>query len=403
MQVNDSSGNVLLNSVTNSATAGQVGVFYGTGLGRVPFDESRGAPVLNLEPLVLAFVDGKPAKVLFQGRTPGLAGLDQINVEIPPGVSGCYVTVWFETGNVISNLTTISVSEGDQCPDPPSGGGGTGTGTLRAAGIQLVRASVVVRFPAPIGTVDLITDTSAAAFSVTDLSKIPPAPPQISPVTRIGGCIVGPIQQQPSTGGGSNAVTFLDAGPTITIRGPNGVKQLARQPTGYASILGTTPIPGAPATSPPYLSPGTYTVDNGSGGADVPAFSAAITIPEPAFSWTNAVPGLVVQRSQGIEITWSGGDQTGWVDIAGQSLLPRSAGQTGRGGHFSCRVRANAGRFQVTPQILLNLPPSVVQNGEPSGSILVANTGTTVNLPLAGYTAAELVAVSGISRSIEFR
>ncbi len=410
MQIPDSSGNAPLNSLTNSIRPNQVGVFYGTGLGPVPFDESRAAPLLNLDPPLQAFVGGVPARVLFQGRAPGFAGLDQINLEVPPGVTGCYVTVYFKYGNVISNLTTISIAPTSACPDPNVSSGdnpGPGTGTLRVAGVNLVRSSFI--FPASIlaPATEILTDSGAAAFSLIDLSKIPPST-QTPVLTQIGNCIVGPIVNQvPSEP--NNSVTYLNGGPSFTIRGPNGLKQLEKFSVGFGATLGGTPYPGlVPVPPPPYLVPGVYTVDNGGGSADVPGFTASITIPAPPFAWTNATtaaqPPAILSRSEGFEITWSGGDSTGFVDIAGTSNLPRSATQpVASGGYFSCRAAASLGRFRITPDILLFLPPSVVQNGVPSGVLTVSQTQTSVPLPLPGFTTPLLNAGVGITRSVQFQ
>lgn len=345
-------------------------------------------------------MDGQPAKILFQGRVPGLAGLDQFNIEIPAGITGCYVTVWFQTGNILSNLTTISVAPGPSCPDPMVSSSGPSTGTLKVAGLQLVRSSQ--KLAVPTGPVDLTIDSSAAAFSVTDLSTLPTGG-NPSPLTVIGGCIVGPIVNQvpgPDTG----AVSYLSAGPSITLRGPNGVKQLEKFPTGYGAQLGSTPFPGqVPVPPPPYLSPGVYTMDNGAGTADVPPFSVSITLPDPSFAWSNADQVSLVQRTQGMEITWTGGDATGYVDIAGSSRLPRTASPVMAGGLFSCRVPASAGRFRIPAQILLYLPPTVTTAGVPSGTVSVVNTLKTVSFNLPGFQFADMNFVSSITRSVEFR
>lgn len=405
MQVGSGSGEVVYNSVTRSAQSGQVGVFYGTGLGAVPFDESRGAPFLNIEPSIQVFVGGKPAKVLFQGRVPGLAGLDQFNVEIPEGVSGCYITVWFQTGTIISNLTTISVSPGPSCPDPiVSSGSWAGTGTLKAASLRLVRVKQKIAFGAA-GPLDYTGDIASMAFSATDLSKVQTGTQPI-PATIIGNCIVSPLVQQTNIGTGvADAVAYLNGGPGITLRGPNGVKQLDRFPTGFAAQLGSTAFAGqVPVPPPPYLSPGVYTVDNGGGSAEVPAFSVSITLPNPEFAWSSADQTTVTQRAQGMEVTWTGGDAGGAVDIAGVSRLAKSATQpVAAGAQFSCRVPASAGRFRVPPEVLLFLPPTVGVSGVPSGTVTVAHTVTAVEFPLAGFQFSDLVFVSSVTRSLEFR
>ena len=105
-----------------------------------------------------------------------------------------------------------------------------------------------------------------------------------------------------------------------------------------------------------------------------------------------------------MEVTWSGGDATGWVDIAGSSRVPRSATQPVQAGAlFSCRVPANLGRFRIPAQVLLVLPPTVVTGGVPSGTVSVANTMTAVKVPLEGFYQAELIYGVSVVRSVEFR
>jgi len=402
MQLTTSSG-VVLNSATVPAAPGQVGVFYGTGLGRVSFDESRGAPVQSLDPPIQAFVNGTTARVLFQGRTPGLAGLDQINLEIPPGVAGCNLPVWFQTGNVISNLTSISVSAAANtpCPDPVTGTGAPTSGIVRSGAVELIRSSIFVRSL----NLEITTDVGSSAFSAIDLSKVPVGTAQ-SPLMQVGNCIVGPLQNQvPSPGGGGeSAITYLDAGAALTIRGPNGVKTLAKQSNiGYSSILGMTPIPGAPPQPALYLSPGVYNVDV-PGGPEVPAFTASLTLPNPEFAWTNAAPVLTINRAAGFEFTWTGGDRTGFVDIAGTSNLPRVGTQNAGGGYFSCRFPASAGRGRIGPEILLHLPPTFNQpTGDPSGVVNVAHTITGTPLPLPGFTLPIFGYAVSTARSTQFQ
>lgn len=396
-----------LNDRKKPIKPGGVGVFYGTGLGPVTFDESRAAILQDVAPPLLAFVNDRAARILYQGRTPGLAGLDQINLEVPAGVSGCDATVYFRYGNVISNLTTISISDSPECVDPPPTDPPPATpssGILRVAGINLQRVYNTLGSPIIGSPTEILTDTAAASFSDTDLNKIPPSTGQTSSLTQIGGCIVGPLVNTTPSASNPNAVTYLDAGPTISIRGPNGLKQLDKFPTGYAASLGGSGFPGqVPVPPPPYLVPGTYAVDNGAGTPAVPAFNASITFPTPEWKW-NEKATTVINRAQGFEITWTGGDSTGWVDIAGTSNLPVSASQPiASGGYFSCRGRASAGRLRVPAEVLLFLPPSVLRSGVPTGAITVSHTMTSVNINLPNYYQAFLNGIFSFSGAITFQ
>jgi uncharacterized protein (TIGR03437 family) len=108
---------------TNAANPGQTVIFWGTGQGPDPNDETRliAAPQ-NLGNLPFEFrIGGKPATVVYHGRS-AFPGLDQINVTIPDGVSGCFVSAYVKTGNYVSNFTTIPIAtNGRICNDVESG------------------------------------------------------------------------------------------------------------------------------------------------------------------------------------------------------------------------------------------------------------------------------------------
>ncbi|MBK9168299.1 MAG: hypothetical protein IPM24_12635 [Bryobacterales bacterium] len=110
-----------VNSLAATALPGQILVIYGTGLGAglgPDREPSAGGPLpVNTE----VFVGDRPARLLYAGRTPGLAGLDQFNLEVPPDTTaGCYLPVRVRTdGRTVSNSVTIAVHpRGERCSDP---------------------------------------------------------------------------------------------------------------------------------------------------------------------------------------------------------------------------------------------------------------------------------------------
>ncbi|MGI8989883.1 MAG: hypothetical protein ACR2I2_09895 [Bryobacteraceae bacterium] len=88
----------------NPIHAGQFVALYATGLGdtqaRDGFDYANASPSVT--------IGGAAARVLFAGRAPGFTGLDQINVEVPPGPAGNSAIV-VTVGRRTSNAVTIAV------------------------------------------------------------------------------------------------------------------------------------------------------------------------------------------------------------------------------------------------------------------------------------------------------
>jgi uncharacterized protein (TIGR03437 family) len=78
---------------------------YATGLGLT--NSSGGLDVAILTPQVT--VGGITAAISFAGRAPGFVGLDQINIQIPAGVSGAAVPVVVSSGGRTSNTVTLAI------------------------------------------------------------------------------------------------------------------------------------------------------------------------------------------------------------------------------------------------------------------------------------------------------
>jgi hypothetical protein len=147
------------------------------------------------------------------------------------------------------------------------------------------------------------------------------------------------------------------------------MKQLPKGQFGFYSAMlgGGTPIPGGPAVTPLYLDKGPYMAENGSGGADVGHFMANLMVPDPLV-WTNQDSINTVPRTQGLNLTWSGGDPSGYVSMVGTSI------NSGVFGGFVCIERVSAGQFTVPNVVLLALPPSGSLQGTPQGFLSVGST-----------------------------
>jgi uncharacterized protein (TIGR03437 family) len=97
------SGTVI--GATSPATAGEYVSLYATGLGLT--SSSAGLDVAILTPQVT--VGGMAAQVSFAGRAPGFVGLDQINIQIPGGVTGAAVPVVVSSAGRTSNTATLAI------------------------------------------------------------------------------------------------------------------------------------------------------------------------------------------------------------------------------------------------------------------------------------------------------
>jgi len=173
----------------------------------------------------------------------------------------------------------------------------------------------------------------------------------------------------------------LDAGPQINVTGPNGTKQLAKNSIGQYSAEFVSPSLN-PLAPPPtkYLTPGTYTLDNGTGGVDVGAFKVNLTVP-PAVTWSNKANVNTVTRSQPLTINWTGGAASALVYVVGESPLAVDAtnGNFNGAGQFVCVAPASAGTLTVPAAILSALPPSanISESGITVGGGIIIVSSTT--------------------------
>lgn len=145
----------------------------------------------------------------------------------------------------------------------------------------------------------------------------------------------------------------LDAGAALTLTGPKGAKQLPRKEPGYYQANLGGGMPGTPGAAPEYLDPGTYRVNNGSGGADVGPFEATLTIASPV-AWDRSSVPDTISRTQDLTFRWTGGEPTEWVQIMGISVRTNPD----VGAAFICTERATARSFTVPSWVLSALPAS---------------------------------------------
>jgi uncharacterized protein (TIGR03437 family) len=312
-----------VNTLVTPARPGQVVTLWATGLGPVSGDEAATPQVGDLGPITL-HVGSTTAKVLYAGRSGCCVGADQIIFQVPDGVEGCYVPVIAVTGSFAdgkiptdgpsSNFATISISSTDTCADPS---GLTGDEIRRIQDSGTYRVGTIALSAMAQGAAD---DAGTARFSQVDFERFLSSK-GIFGLPSLGSCVAYESLE--------DVVHFdaLDAGPALNIEGPNGARTMGHETSGdYHASLGAN-----------FLAPGSYSVDNGGGGADIGAFQAAFTVPSPAKLGSNTVLSNFFEPV----LNWSDGDPAGYVVITSVAENDLSRATT------ICTERTAAGTFQI--------------------------------------------------------
>jgi uncharacterized protein (TIGR03437 family) len=106
----------LLNTPSAPAQPGEIVIGWGTGLGAGSGPDMLSPQGISLPVDVQVSVGGKPAQVLYKGRAPTFAGVDNIYFVIPSDApTGCRVPVQVGAGGVDSEPVTLAISTGGPC------------------------------------------------------------------------------------------------------------------------------------------------------------------------------------------------------------------------------------------------------------------------------------------------
>jgi uncharacterized protein (TIGR03437 family) len=358
---------------TNSAHPGQVVTFWGTGQGPDPNDETRviAAPQ-NLSNLPFEFyIANKPAKVLYHGRST-YPGLDQIVVEVPQDIDGCYASAYAKTGTVMSNFVSIPVApSGKYCQDffatkeESQSLLDTGKTGVRHGWFYVGRfTSLTPGFLGQSATT-VIQDSATAQF----LEHSPFHAANWGGVAWANpGCAAAAFYADKPFG--APIQKLLDGGPAVTLTIPDGTtRTLAKENVSNYSFSVNNATPGAQLFIPP--SGGTFKF-RAPGGTDVGVAEATVT-GFPAMVWNQRTTTPAVSRAQDLTITWTGAAPNSWVLIQGVS----TAGPNNQliVTTFGCSAPAEAGRFTVPRDVLASMVPSnvVAPINLPMGQLIVAN------------------------------
>ncbi|MCU1259889.1 MAG: repeat containing protein [Bryobacterales bacterium] len=299
--------------LSTAANPGQTYIIWGTGLGPiVSGSDANGGGTLGSIP-VQVLVGGSTAAVSGYARSSCCGGLDQIAFVVPTAVTGCRVPVAVQIGNVVSNFVSMPIAaSGSVCSDPanPTVTPVTGSGNVSIGNINLTRSTISLPLPPPLGLTNSTIDTGSGSFYRYNPAQYAAQSNPLQ-IATFGSCTVFTFKGSNQTYVDPVQPVALDAGPSISVTGPNGTKTLTKTSGLYSAQLGGG-IAGVPGQSPLYLSPGQYQINNGTGGADVGSFSLTLNVPAPLV-WTNASSTTTVNRTAGQNVAWTGGDPGGNV------------------------------------------------------------------------------------------
>jgi uncharacterized protein (TIGR03437 family) len=354
---------------SEAANPGDILELWGTGLGPVTGD----ATGVSVTPMAQVFIGGIAAGVQYAGRS-GFTGLDQINVVVPAGVSGCYVSVVVQTGNYVSNFATLPVAaKGSRTCSDTSNLLSTSLlnelaqkGTLNIGSVGLNKSTTPGTMVGGITVGGGTTDSGSATFLKLTSAQLTQGVSVSGASASIGSCVVSFFYSNHIT---VPSFTTLNAGPDVNITGPDGAIAMPLQTEPGFSFYTT------PSSDKSFIpaSGGSFTFDNGSGGPDVGAFTASLTMAAPV-TWTNMNSISTVTRANGVTVNWTGGDPSTYVNISGLSLGSLSGSSTVFvAADFTCQAPTSAGTFTVPPVVLLELPPSFTIAGISTSSLSVSN------------------------------
>lgn len=335
------------NTTCGAANPGDVLSLWATGLGPVNGNDGSGAGLgQNMSNIpVTVWLGGVQAPVTYQGRSGCCEGEDQIVFTVPNNAPpGCAVPLVVQIDNLVSNSTVMPVANGSRtCP----------YFTTPAADISQLATLSSFTF----GDVELdhllndsgsgFVDTASGLFA--NISGLPPLTqafwPSFTDNQPMGTCTVmgarapGDVFFNNLVNNGY--VKILDAGSTFTVMGPKG----------NMNVQLTSGNPSTLSASGAFLVPGDYTI-TGTGGKDIGAFTAHITIPPtPTLTSPSNPNNLTITRSKGMTLTWNPSGSTGRAEVVISAYIdPNTAAQA------RCITSAAAGTLTIPPFVLMALP-----------------------------------------------
>ncbi len=414
----------------HTAKPGQAVILWGTGLGPAPdpSTEASAGPCPNGCDLrgnnlsVTVWVGNQQANIYYAGRAPGYTGEDEIVFYVPTNVTtGCYVGVAVQTQTggtggpqVTSNFTTMPVdangatcrdTDGVNMNDIASTVQSKGSANVAAIGllsslwnVNLNSGGLFVQWADDTLDGQIGTYNSAALDLFRGFTRVP----------SVNSCTAVPyLGYPPAPDYGLGYVKYLDAGSPLTLQGSLGTQSVARTTSGvYDGLVGGATIftDWENGEAPFYWNStpngdGSFTMGSlisssyvlsAPGGADVGAFTGTIPVSPAAasFVWTNAstFDGQTepqIPRNTPLNITWTGGDPQGFVDIVLIGSTVQNEFPSGThpepAMYVECVAPTSAGSFKV-PTYALQALPAGIAGPEVPGLVLVGQTSAVTKI-----------------------
>jgi hypothetical protein len=348
---------------------------------------------------VVVYVGGTkldPSALKYWGRNPSDPGLDQINIVLP-NITGCQISLAFQTGTgantYVSNTVTLAIAaSGKTCSDPNGINVSGLTGAFGSSGTASIGSISLQQSAFSIGGQSQTSATGNASFLKYTQLQFTQATGGFAP--SIGSCIIS--IQNSANGSGTISATGLDAGPQIAVAPPSGspFNMLPSQFSGkgnYGTTFGQIT----------QIAPGVYQI-TGPGGADVKAFTVALTVPLN-LTWTNqaAVTASPIVRANGVTVTWTGGDPSSYAFIEGISSnnSPNDVNNT-VGASFICIAPISAGSFFVPPIVTLSLPASGGNGADAFGLMALGTSSTPKTFSATGLDYGSASSTSFVGASV---
>ena len=396
-----SQANLPINSRNQPASPGQALILWATGLGAVTFPDNEAPSQGNVGGPVEVWLGDTAipaADVLYSGRSPCCAGVDQIIVRLPPAPPmGCYVPLRMRAGGVVSNTVTLAIAaEGEACADPhnPLGEAMRTSGAYGVIYVSSVALEAAVDMAPAAATMDLLAGTfrrdGGGPFYFNPFASLPPP----------GSCLVFGGSGDYKSGAGLDralpAGGFLQPADALRLSGPGGVRNVRFQDLGAVSYLAG--LGGAfPGVAPKlFLRPGAHTV-SAPAGADVGAFDASFDLPVP-LTWTNRDDVGVASRGDGLELSWTGA-QDGVIVFAGNYDLATDAI-----GSAVCVAEGSDGSFTIPEHALVGLPASSARAFGSHGAVALwsYSNQASATISAVGLDAGFVIARTAVAKTVIF-